>query len=536
MKTKRIFSALAATAAAVLALTGCAGGDVSGGGDGAAIITANGSEPQNPLIPTNTNETGGGKVVDELNARLVTYKGDGSTENELAESIEPDEKNQVWTIKLRDDIKFSDDSPITADNFIKAWNYGANPKNAQLNSYFFELIEGYSAEEGKDVTELSGLKKVDDQTFTVTLTAPTADFATRLGYSAYAPLPDVAFEDMDAYGKNPSVVSGPYKFEAWENNVEIRLVANEKYDGPRKPANGGLTFKLYAQLDAAYSDLLAGNLDVLDTIPDSSFGTYESELGGNSVNQPGAVFQAFIIPERLDHFGGEEGKLRRQALSMAINREEVTDKIFQGTRTPATDFTSPVIDGHSDDLKNVGNTQFNAEKAKELWAKADAISPWEGTFEIAYNSDGGHQPWVDAVTNQIKNNLDIKAQGKPYASFAELRTEITEEKIQVAFRSGWQADYPGLNNFLAPLYTTNGSSNDGKYSNPEVDKLIAEGDSSASVEEANKKYNEAQEILLEDLPAVPLWYANSVAGWASGVNNVEIGYNGVPLYHKVTKE
>lgn len=534
MKTKRILSVIAASAAAVLALAGCAGGDA--GSDGAAIISVNGSEPQNPLIPTNTNETGGGRVVDELHARLVSYKADGSTENELAESIEPDAENKVWTIKLRNDIKFSDGSPITADNFIKAWNYGANPKNAQLNSYFFELIDGYSVEEGKDVQELKGLEKVDDQTFKVTLTAPTADFAMRLGYAAYAPLPDVAFDDMDAYGKNPSVVSGPYKFEAWENNVEIRLVANENYDGPRKPANQGLTFKLYAQLDAAYSDLLAGNLDVLDTIPDASFGTYESELGGNSVNQPGAVFQAFIIPERLDHFGGEEGKLRRQAISMAINREEVTDKIFQGTRTPATDFTSPVIDGHSDDLKGVENVQFNPEKAKELWAKADAISPWDGTFEIAYNSDGGHQPWVDAVSNQIKNNLGIEAQGKPYASFAELRTDITEEKIQVAFRSGWQADYPGLNNFLAPLYTTNGSSNDGKYSNPEVDKLIAEGDSADSVEAANEKYNQAQEILLEDLPAIPLWYANSVAGWASTVQNVEIGYNSVPAYHKITKE
>lgn len=534
-----MLSALAATAAAVLALTGCAGGDGAGGGGGEGsdvIISVNGSEPQNPLIPTNTNETGGGRVVDELHARLVSYKADGSTENELAESIEPDADNKVWTITLREGIKFSDGSPITADHFIKAWSYGANPKNAQLNAYFFELIEGYSVEEGKDIPELPGLEKIDDRTFKVTLTAPTADFATRLGYVAFAPLPDVAFEDMDAYGKNPSVVSGPYTFEAWENNVEIRIVKNDNYDGPRKPENGGLTFKLYAQLDAAYSDLLSGNLDVLDTIPDSAFATYESELGGNSVNQAGAVFQAFIIPERLDHFSGEEGKLRRLAISMSINREEVTDKIFDGTRTPATDFTSPVIDGHSDSLKNKGNIEFNPEKAKELWEQANAISEWDGTFEIAYNSDGGHQPWVDAVANQIKNNLEIDAKGKPYASFAEMRTDITEQKIQTAFRSGWQADYPGLNNFLAPLYTTNGSANDGKYSNKDVDKLIAEGDAAGSVEEANTKYNAAQEILLQELPAIPLWYSNSVAGWVSDVKNVEIGYNSVPLYHKITKD
>ena len=94
---------------------------------------------------------------------------------------------------------------------------------------------------------------------------------------------------------------------------------------------------------------------------------------------------------------------------MAINRDEITDVIFEGTRTPAHDFTSPVIDGYSEDVPGSDVLLYNEDEAKAKWAEADAISPWDGTFQIAYNADGGHQEWVDAVANSIKNVLGIDA-------------------------------------------------------------------------------------------------------------------------------
>src|SRR5690606_30942771 len=142
---------------------------------------------------------------------------------------------------------------------------------------------------------------------------------------------------------------------------------------------------------------------VIDGIPDSAFQTFESDLGDRAVNQPAAIFQSFTIPARLEHFSGEEGNLRRQALSMAINRQEITDVIFQSTRTPASDFTSPVISGWSDSLPGSEVLEYNPEKAAELWAEADAINPWTDPFRLGYNSDGGHQGWVEAVINSIKN-------------------------------------------------------------------------------------------------------------------------------------
>lgn len=554
--------ALAATGA--LALSGCTsgGGGSSDGGDaGAAVVTTNGSEPQNPLIPTNTNEVGGGKILDSIFAGLVYYDAEGAAVNDVAESIETDDAIH-YTIKIRDDATFTDGTPVKAENFVKAWNYGALSENAQLSGYFFEDIEGFESGPGPDgkfasdgtteaeqeefgaddiygsTSDLSGLNVVDDTTFEVTLNKAAADFPLRLGYSAFYPLPDVAFDDLDAFGQDP-IGNGPYMLAgdgAWKHNEQIELVTNGDYNGPRAPQNDGLTIKFYADQNAAYADLQGNNLDVLDAIPDSALANFESDLGDRAINQPAAVFQSYTIPERLEHFGGEEGKLRRQAISMAIDRDEITDIIFEGTRTPASDFTSPVIDGWSDNLKGAEVLEFNPEKAKELWAKADALAPWTGTFEIAYNADGGHQAWVDAVANSVKNTLGIDAAGKPFATFAEARSEITNRTIQTAFRTGWQADYPGLFNFLGPLYATGAGSNDGDYSNAKFDELLTEGSQQTDTDEANKFFQEAQEILLQDLPATPLWYSNVTGGFSESVDGVVFGWNSVPLYYEITKK
>lgn len=457
--------ALALVAASTLVLAGCSSSGDSGGGasggDAAAIISTNGSEPQNPLIPTNTNEVGGGKILDEIFAGLVYYDAKGAPENDVAESIESDDA-QNYTITIKSGLTFTNGDPVTSSSFVDAWNYGAKLSNNQISSSFFSNIEGFSDTED---SELTGLKVVDDTSFTVALKAPQSDFPISLGYSAFYPLPAVAFDDMDAFGQNP-IGNGPYKLDgddAWQHDVQIELAKNEDYTGPREAKNGGLKIVFYATQDASYADLLAGNVDVVDQIPDSAFSTFQSDLGDRAVNQPSAVFQSFTIPERLAHFGGEEGKLRRQAISMAFDRKEITDVIFDGTRTPASDFTSPVIDGYSESLSGAEVLEYNADEAKKLWAQADAISPWDGTFKIAYNADGGHQGWVDAVTNSIKNTLGIDAEGEAYPTFAEARTKIVDRSIETAFRTGWQADYPSLNNFLGPLYVTGGSSNDGDY-------------------------------------------------------------------------
>lgn len=536
MKLNRIGVSIAGLGvAAALVLTGCsAGGGASPSASGGqAVITTNGSEPQNPLIPTNTNETGGGKILDNIFAGLVYYQADGSPVNDVAESIETEDA-QTYTIKIKSGQTFTNGEDVTAASFVDAWNYGALLSNEQLSSYFFESIEGFSYDQD---SELTGLKVVDDTTFTVKLKQPESDFPLRLGYSAFYPLPQAAFDDIEAFGQNP-IGNGPYMLDgegAWQNDVRIDLAVNPAYTGGRQAKNDGLAIIFYATQDAAYADLQGGNLDVLDAVPDSALATFESELGDRAVNQPAAVFQSFTIPERLPGFAGEEGRLRRAAISKAINREEITQVIFQGSRTPATDFTSPVIDGYSDSLEGADVLQFDAKEAARLWAQANAIAPWTGQFQIAYNADGGHAGWVDAVSNQLRNNLGIEASGAPYPTFAEVRTLITERTISTAFRTGWQADYPALANFLGPIYFTNAGSNDGDYSSEEFDSLYRQGLGETDVAAANKLFQQAQTVLLTDLPAIPLWYSNVTGGYSEAVDNVEFGWNSVPIYSEITK-
>ena len=187
-------------AAAALALTACAGGGntASSSGSGDKVVTANGSEPQNPLLPGLTNENGGGRILSVLFSQLVRYDTDGKAVLDVAESIEPNEDASEWTIKLHNDRKFSDGTPVQAHNFIKAWNL-ITTKNQQ-QAAFFTMFEG-TDDEGNG--EITGLTEVDDYTFTAKLKNPTSDFMSRLGYVAYAPLPDSTLADPDAGGQRP---------------------------------------------------------------------------------------------------------------------------------------------------------------------------------------------------------------------------------------------------------------------------------------------------------------------------------------------
>ncbi|KQB83707.1 peptide ABC transporter substrate-binding protein [Corynebacterium oculi] len=520
MVRRRIIALLAAMGIAAGGLAAC------GSEDPTDYITANGSEPQNPLLPGMTNETGGGRVIELLYSGLVSYDPQGKPYNEVAESIES-EDGKHYTIRLKQ-TSFADGTPVKAQNFVRAWNYVV--EHSQTLEYAFQGIEGY--EEG--IAELPGVQVVDDYTFTVALKEVQRDFPTQLGYQAYFPLPDSAFADMEAFGQNP-VGNGPYRMNKWTHYDSITLIPNEHYQGARQVHNDGVKFLFYASLDAAYADLLANNLDVLDAVPDSAFATREEELEGRSVNQPAAIFQGFAIPERLDHFAGEEGALRRRAISLAINREQVTDLIFEGTRTPATDFTSPTIPGHADNLPGAEVLEYNPEEAKRLWAQADALSPWTGEFTIGYNADGGHRAWVEAVTNQLRNALGIEALGKSYPDFKSLRDDVGHRTTSGAFRAGWQGDTPLLSDFLVATFSTTGGSNDTDYSNAEVDRQIALGKASDTMEEANEHYNLAQVQLLKDLPTIPLWYSNTVGGYSENVSDVVFTWTSLPALEKVRR-
>jgi oligopeptide transport system substrate-binding protein len=505
------------------------------------VVIVNAGEPQNPLIPTNTNDTNGGRIVDRLFAGLMSYDAKGAPALEVAQSIETTD-DVTYRITLKPGWAFSDGSPVTAHSFVDAWNYGALSTNAQLQQSFFSPIAGFDevAASTPTATAMSGLQVIDDHEFTVRLKGPTIDFTLRLGFSPFYPLPAAALKDMAAFGQHP-VGNGPYRLgdepgnPAWQHNVKLDLVTNSGYHGNRVPQNKGLRFVFYANLDTAYADLLSSNLDVLDTIPPSVLPVYRRDLGDRAVTAPAAVNQTLDTPLRLPHFSGDEGRLRRLALSAAINRDQICRKIFSGARAPARDFTASSLPGYDAGIDGNTALNFDADRARRLWSQADAISKWTGPYAIAYNADGSHQEWVDAVANSIKNTLGIDAVGAPQPTFAGFRSQITGRTIGTAFRAGWQGDFPSMLEFLEPLFVTGAGADDVGYSNPRFDAAMAAAEAAPDLPQSYRLANDAQRILLQDMPVVPLWYTVAVAGRSPSVSHVALTWNGLPDYEHIVK-
>ena len=540
--------------ALALLASGCGGGSDTKGAQQSSssqssnntVVSAHGCEPAKPLIPSNTVESCGGQVVDAINSKLVRFDNHGKAHNDLASEIKGNDDMDQYKVTLVDGRKFSDGTPITAKSFTKAWSWSANVTNGQLNASFFANIKGFENLQRQGVpadAQFSGLKVIDDKTFTVDLSSPSSTFPIQVGYMAFAPLPESFYKDPKAYGENP-VSSGPYKFESWQHNAMVKLRKNTAYKGDVKVQNGGIDYKVYTDVGSAYSDVQAGNLDAIDTVPTSAQKTFMTDNLVQGYNKPGSVLQMFTIPTTMEHFGqDEEGHLRRQAISMALDRKMLIDKVLGGLGVQPTDFTAPTIPGYSKNLKGSDNLKYDAKKAKDAWAKADAISKWpaDKSFQLVYNADGGAKDFYDGMANSIKNTLGINAVATPVPTFSEFRGNVNKRAYKdAAFRSAWSPDYPSpesylLSNFASSAADGNGS-NDGDYKNPKFDDLLKQAAKAKNTDEANKLFQQAEEILLQDMPAVPLYYSNNKGASAKNVQGLAIRWDGQANLAELSKK
>ncbi|MCM3555198.1 ABC transporter substrate-binding protein [Janibacter melonis] len=519
--------AIAGISAAALVATACGGGSSSSDDAGTSGATGQtggefvigGCNPENPLVAGNTSETCGGDVLNILTSKLVKYSTeDAKPENDIAESIET-EDGQNFTIKLKEGYKFHDGTDVLAKNFVDAWNYTAAGANGQSGSYFMEPIEGYKDVSGKDSkkTEMTGLKVVDDLTFTVKTTEPNASFPLRLGYSAYAPQPDAFFDDPKAFGEKP-IAAGPYKLDSWEKNKSIVLSKFDDYSGDFAGKADKITFQIFQDPDTEYTALQAGEIDAIKQVPSSALvdDVYKTDFPDRNSSTDSMVLQYLGMTPGTDP-RLEDVNVRR-ALSMAIDRQEISDAIFGGTRTPATGWVPPILDGATADACGEYCT-FDAEKAKEL---LDEAGGFEGELTISYNGDGPHKEWLEATCNQLKNNLGIDCTAKPAVDFATFLKDLEERKTKGLWRLGWQADYPSVENYLTPIYSVGADSNYGDYDNPDFQAKIKEGDSADDVEQANTLYGEAEKLLAEDMPSIPMFYVQTQVAWSEKISDVKV--------------
>ncbi|GGW63692.1 peptide ABC transporter substrate-binding protein [Streptomyces griseoloalbus] len=529
----------ACAVAVALAATACGSGD-SGSSDAGAVLSASWGDPQKPLEPANTNEVQGGKVLDMIFRGLKRYDPEtGEAKDMLAEKIETSD-SQTFTITIKDGWTFSDGEKVTARSFVDAWNYGASLKNNQRNSYFFRYIEGYDKVHPEDggkqsADTLSGLEVVDDRTFTVELTQKFSSFPDTLGYNAFAPLPRAFFDDHDAWVKKP-IGNGPYLVDSYTRGSQMALRTWADYPGPDTARNGGVDLKVYTDNNTAYTDLMAGNLDLVDDVPAAQLKNVRNDLGDRYLNSPAGILQTLAFPYYDDAWNKPGAEKVRKGLSMAIDRKQITDTIFHRTRTPATDWTSPVLgeDGGFRDGLCGESCAYKPDKAKKLIEEGGGLPG--GRVTITFNADtGSHREWVNAVCNSINNALDDEraCTANPVGTFADFRNRITGHKMSGPFRAGWQMDYPLIQNFLQPLYYTNASSNDGKWSDKEFDGLVDRANQETDTAKAVALFQQAQEVVRDHMAAIPLWYQNGSAGWSERLSAVKLNPFSVPVYEQI---
>ncbi|MFJ4676280.1 MULTISPECIES: ABC transporter substrate-binding protein [unclassified Kitasatospora] len=532
----RVRWALVSATSVALVATGCGSsgsGSGSGSSDTSKTFTYQSSEPQNPLQPANANETGGGRIVQNLFKGLADYDpSNGKLRMQVADSIDTSD-SQTYNVTLKSGWTFHDGTPVTAKSFVDAWNWAANTGNNQINSSWFGDIEGYKdvhPDSGSPTTDkMSGLTVQDDTHFTIKLYNKVSYFPYKLGYVAFSPLPEGFFKDPAGYGQKP-VGNGPYEFVSWDHNSQVVTKTFANYQGVDKPKNGGVVFKMYTTAEAAYADLQSNNLDVMDQVPPSALANYKNDLGDRAIDSPqGAIQNIGFTLYQADWQGQDKAKVR-QGLSMAIDRDTITKTVLQGSRKSATAWVAEGVEGYKSGTCGDFCT-YNADKAKQLITEGGGVPG--NAVKITYNADGGHKEWVDAVCNSIRQATGVDCSGDPKTDFKTARAAITGHQINGLFRTGWVQDYPLNANFLADVYKTGAASNDFGYSSPEFDKLANEADQAASIQDTATGYQKAEEQLAIDMPAIPLWYYRTNSGYSTKVQNVAFDSFGNPAWTQV---
>lgn len=481
-------------------------------------VTKGHCQPQNPLIPGMTQEVCGGDIIDSILVGLTQV--DPETVQPVmanAESIEANEDQSVFTVTLKD-WNFDDGTPVTASSYVDAWNYSANAANAQLNQSFFGPgylnVKGYdqlASTEDASAT-LSGLTVVDDSTFRIETEGPNSLLQTMLVHSAFVPLPDSFFDDPEAYGQNP-IGNGPFKVEEVAPEQQIVLAKNTDYQGDTQAKVDRLTLRIYTDAGASYPDVVAGNVDYVDSIPpDATAGDkWKTDLGDGRWRQgPSAAWNGYTFPQYVEEFKDPN---MRKAISMGIDRQAVIDAVQQGANTPATAWSTPTVQPYDEGI--CGDAcQANPEEAKRL---LDEAGGFNRTLQIAYNADSpGNKEVTEAVCTSINENLGIDCQAQSFPTFAEMLDQIDAKEMPGMYRSGWQPDYPSPLSYLTAYYVSDASSNRSDYSNPEYDQLASDVLSQDEAARADS-FQKMQQILATDLPVTPLWYNVERTAWSDRV-------------------
>jgi ABC-type transport system substrate-binding protein len=480
------------------------------------------SEPEHLMPPSNVTESEGSAVLHALFSPLVEYDletsepvwGDEAEAATVADITSDDQ--QTWTITLKEGWTFHDGTPVTAESYVNTWNEGASHAEYTGN-YFFSNIEGYDEVQGTEsepaeTTEMSGLEVVDDLTFRVTLSEPFSQFPLTIGYTAFFAVPDSCLEDVEACEQSP-IGNGAFMMDGdWRHDEGINVVRFDDWGAGRTAVPDGIEFRIYTDINTGYTDLQAGNLDLLDTVPPEQIESAQQEFGDNFLSGNSSSYTYVGLPTYDEKFANKD---LRHALSMAIDREAITETI-KPEESPADAMVSPVVAGYREGACGEWCT-YDPERAKQLF---DQAGGYEGPMTLWFNSGAGHEEWMEAVANQLRENLGITEINFESLDFAQYLPLLQEQEVTGPFRLGWLMDYPSPQNYLENLLYTGGSSNYTGWSNEEFDSLIDQGNAAGSIDEGLEFYNQAEDIALEEMPHVPMFFGDLAGVHSDRLSNV----------------
>jgi oligopeptide transport system substrate-binding protein len=520
---------------ATLALAACAdtdlGAENSGGGQLRYFVT----EPTH-LFPGMTNESGGFSVVSALFSPLIRYDPETAAPYPVvAAELPTSDDGVVWTIKVADGWTFHNGERVTAKSFLDAWNWTAYGPNAALTGYYFSNVVGYADVQGGDdpdadgpqtaprpgAATMSGLQLVDELTFTVTLAQPNSQLPLMLGLPAFYPVPSTCIDNWEACDEAP-IGNGPFRLNGeWEHGRRITVVSYDGYAGPA-PDIGGIDFLIYPDTQTGYDDLVDGKLDYLSDVPAEMVASARLELGDRLLSTPSAVMTYLGFPLWDDRFGlggaesdygGKPGQNLRHALSMAIDRQALIGSTPGKTVRPADALVSPLAHGYRAGACGEWCT-YDVAAARELYAASPGIS---GPITLWFFGGSRNSGWLAEVGDFWQEAFGIEYELKEVSTTDFFRA-LGDRTMDGPFALFWLMDYPSPENFLHPHFLDDNYG----YVDEMFNGFIAAGASADSIEASLESYKRAEDVILDVMPTMPIFFGELIGGHSERITNVSV--------------
>lgn len=473
---------------------------------------------ESPSIdPGTAEDSAGGDILRDLFEGLMNQAPDGSLVPGVATGFEVSPDNKTYTFTLRDNAKWSNGDPVTAHDFEYAWKRAASPELASPYSWYIEIM---SIENGAaviagdmDPSEL-GATAIDDLTFEVRLEQPLPYFAQMVVHFTTFPVHQATVEAHGSDWTKPGnmVSNGAYVLSEHVPQEKLVRVRNDQYWDNDNTTLDTVTSLIINDENVALTRYLAGELDRTE-VPSGQFPALSAEYPDQAVSIPMACSYYYMF--NLRDAGSDEVKNAdvRKALSLAIDRDIITENVLAGGQVPAYTFTHWATAGfETPDIPMASMSQADRNaKAQELLASAGYGSDNPLSIDLVYNTSEGHKSVAIAVSQMWKQTLGVETTlaNQEWQTFLEARSN---GDFEVA-RGGWCADYNEASTFLDLVQSGSGY-NDSKYVNPEVDALLAEAKTS---DNPQPNYDRVEEFIAQDTPIIPIYHYASVKMFAENL-------------------